>query len=131
MKRFLTETAVRYDPALPWFSEYKQPAIYKEWWKDIATCEGFDPLPDSVTSRIQFFQLNATSFKYDDSDDAVLAVSFMDDGQIYVGAPYIWWRNIIRHEMLHVILWYYGIRLGNFHPSQLFEACGLHRGGYQ
>lgn len=120
---FWTETTAPFDTRLPRFSEYRAPPIYKEWAREIAECEGLEPLPDSVFARVQFFQVNAPFFRYEENGMVVLAVTFYRTRQVFLGSPYIWNESLIKHEILHLVLEANGYHFGNFHPIEIFGRC--------
>lgn len=131
LKMFWTRTTVPLDSTLPMLSEYRAPPIYKQWAREVAECQGLEPLPDSVFAKIQFFQINASVFRFEKDGPIVLAVTFLKSRQTFLGAPYIWIESLIKHELLHIILDFNGYRLGNFHPVEIFTVCGLYRTGYK
>lgn len=118
------------NPSLPRISEYRPPAIYIEWVRAVAACEGL-PFPEEKFRRVQFFQVNARDFYPPRSDDAAYAATFATaySGQVYVAYPLIWNRQIIGHEALHLLLYWSGDRKWYEHDYQRFTSCGLAIGG--
>lgn len=113
--------------SISWIGAYDQPAIYEQWWHEIADCEGL-PLPSEHT-RVQFYSVNADLFLpagYRDNGVQFLGMTYPDLLEIYVGTRYVLRKGLVTHETLHIILAYNGKRLGAEHPPDFFEVCGLH-----
>ncbi|MDP9202351.1 MAG: hypothetical protein M3P26_10540 [Gemmatimonadota bacterium] len=120
------------EAALPWGSQYLADAKYDRWWHEIAECERL-PLP-SVYATVRFFQINAIHFYDADRPTFVLfagelrvqwavAMSFLWTGEIWVGLPYINEEVVIKHEMVHFLMYWAGEPGG--HPPARFETCGV------
>lgn len=92
-------------------AEYKAPAEYAKWWVEIAECEKV-PLPPDKIASTQFFAVNAFSFVIS-NDTAEIKIPAMGRtsnpaNQIFVGFYHIWDVAVIKHEMLHLLLYWDG-----------------------
>src|SRR5438270_399200 len=54
--------SVKADASLPWVSEYEPPAVYEDWWKEIAACEHL-PHPGQLTRAIRWVEVNSVTFR--------------------------------------------------------------------
>lgn len=102
---------------------YKQPMIYKKWWKETVTCAGVSDVPDSYLDMITWIYVAADGFTANESDGPFGALSYPPLNVIWISAPYILHDKTVKHEMLHYILWHNG-RLSSKHPLE-FNKCNL------
>ena len=103
---------------------YSQPAIYDDWWHEIADCEGL-ALPADY-AKVQFFAVNDSAFVPAALPLlSVYAVTFAAEDQIFISEPLIWTAHLIKHEMMHWILKRNGFDFGPWHPAEFFTRCGL------
>lgn len=107
--------------------QYSPPAIYAIWWQEIADCEGLDAHAN-LYHFVQFFEVRGTEF-YPQGMSSVLGATFAKDAQIFIASPYIWDESLIKHEMLHALLWLNGFNFGPWHPAEFFMQCGVHPWG--
>jgi hypothetical protein len=118
---------------LAWIAPYNVPEVYEQWWHEIADCEGFSLPPEH--SLIRFYAVNAPLFLpvsmlgYASQGIHLLALTDPIKREIYLGLSYVLREELVKHEMLHVILWEHGYRLGERHPPEFFEKCGIHPTG--
>jgi hypothetical protein len=130
------DTGSRISPMLPIVSEYLPNEDYDRWWHEIAECEGLS-LP-YFYSRVRFFQVNAVHFYDKDrpslfwGDDGILYVnwavgqSYILEGLIFVALPHRGEELVIKHEMLHFLLFWNGVPpAGDHHPMPFFGQCGM------
>lgn len=103
---------------------------YDRWWHEIAACESLRLPP--FYFLVQFYQLNAPAFQ--DVKDTVairknrwaIGESFVLEGQMFIALPYIYDEVVIKHEMLHFLLFWNRV-LDRDHPADRFEICGMVR----
>ena len=116
LREWRPDSAIAYDSI---------PVIYHQWWKDIQDCAG---VKDLKLNRINWFSVKTTPF--------------------YVGFPcpgayrcFGWWKAkgheifiahyqmlnefVIKHEMLHEILWDEKIERKFMQHDKLFIKCGV------
>lgn len=116
LKDWRPDSAVAYDSV---------PAIYNQWWKDTQDCAGVKELK---LNRINWFSVKTIP--------------------IYAGFPcpgayrcFGWWKArghevfiahnqmlneyVIKHEMLHEILWDENVERKFMEHHKLFQKCGL------
>jgi hypothetical protein len=108
-------------------TEYSAPFIYSLWWSEIAACQGA-PMPDGQMQKsVQWFVVASNHFTLDDNQGGILAGTYPDAATIYMGQPYVFDEGTVKHEMLHMMLFWAGYRFKNFHPKELFERpdCGI------
>lgn len=130
MKTFASQNDEKLNPNIPWMSEYRQPFIYQVWWAEIAQCEGL-PLNPEQARRVQFFQVNAPDFIPEGVNAIVYAVTFGEvyDGQTYVAYPFIWNKQLIEHEMLHLLRAWNGDPEWENHDPRFYARCNLKSAG--
>lgn len=110
-------------------TEYSAPFIYSVWWGEIASCEGF-PVPTQKQQRsVQWFSVASSFFGLDNPIFGMLAGTWDEEPSIYMGAPYVWEKGTVEHEMMHMVLRWNGFEMGNYHPPEIFEVCGIHTYG--
>jgi hypothetical protein len=115
------------NPALPWVSEYQQPAIYAEWWKKIAACEHLI-LPVELTKAVHFVQINSETFTRGLKAEWLYGYTQPEAGlTIFIAQSVVNEYETVAHEMLHLIAYWNGLETGaDYHPPDLFETCSLH-----
>lgn len=102
---------------------YAQPVIYAVWWQEIAECEGLD-LPPQLARLVKFYEVKAQNF-IPVGEQADLGATFPREMQIFLASPYVWNPKLVKHEMLHILLWVNGLNFGPYHPAEFFDVCGL------
>jgi hypothetical protein len=129
------DTAARMVSWLPAVSEYSPRPDYDRWWHEIADCEGL-PLPP-MYRYVTFVQINAPHFYDKDHPqlfwkDGVqyvywaIAQSNLGEGLMFVSVLHRDEAYTIKHEMLHFILFWNGIKPGDDgHPMPYFSQCGM------
>lgn len=110
-------------------AEYSQPFAYSVWWGEIASCEGFPVPTQKQQLSVQWFRVESGFFWMDSPILGMLAGTYDQEPSIYIGAPYVWEKALIQHEMMHMVLHWNGFEMGNYHPPEIFESCGLHTYG--
>lgn len=117
--------SVRVVPSLPWVTEYVPPSIYDTWWKEIAECEKM-PLPIALTKTVKWVQVNSVTFRVGRQQGRTYGLADVDHTTIYVALPSVLDPSVIKHEMVHMLDWWYGEDEGDdYHPQDRFEVCGL------
>jgi len=120
--------SVKVNPSLPWVSEYDAPAIYTEWWKEIAACEHLI-LPVELEQAVHWVQVNANSFHVGPEDpNSTWGLTDAAKLTIYVAQGSVGDREVITHEMVHQLDYWQGVDQGeDWHLSDQFDkVCGLH-----
>lgn len=134
--------APKVSAVLPMISNYIAPAVYEQWWQEIAACEQL-PLP--VTHyRVRWYQINAGMFfdglqpiyardstgqiRHDEEGHVFImwaaAISYPGALEAFVSLPYMFEQTIIKHEMVHFLMAWAGEPGG--HPKERFDGrCGL------
>jgi hypothetical protein len=113
---------------------FPPPAIYEDWWHEIADCEHL-PLPADhkvywfIVPVRPFMFLSDSTHKHDDAaiitSDSAIAVAFVN----YSG---LLDRGLITHEMAHALLfWAFGSKYVGQHPDEFYTRCGLVAVGQQ
>lgn len=130
MRTFASQNDEKLDPTIPWISEYQQPFIYQVWWAEIAQCEGL-PLDPERARRVQFFQVNAPDFIPENVPAIVYAVTYGEayDGQTYVAYPYLWNKQLISHEMIHLLRKLAGDPNWMDHDPRYYGRCRMMSSG--
>jgi hypothetical protein len=125
---------------------YDAPAIYAQWWYEIASCQGL-PLPPRHAA-VRFVAVNATQFRFEwmavaerrvhgrtvtvDTVRAwlglALAVSFFKHDLIVLTVPGVFHEARVKHEMTHFLL-YWSTNIDKGHPSEFFGTATLPKCG--
>lgn len=115
------------DPALPWVAEFRAPAIYAEWWKEVGKCEGFD-MPVELTRKVKFVEVNSNTFREATIfGETLYGLTDPDALTIILAQSKVLDKSVVSHEMAHQGAFWNGVDQGkDFHPFDLFENCGLH-----
>lgn len=115
-------------PSFPKVSAYRQPLVYKKWWKEIEACTKL-PIPDEREDVVQFFYVDADEFDYSTLKLPLVGYTAAPLQQIYIVSNSIEDPSVVKHEMLHYLMFEYGINTD--HPKELFRAeCGVHGNNY-
>ena len=108
----------------------KPPVIYETWWREIAKCESL-PLP-LEHKKLTWVVVPATTFTFEDTTIVhgwLDAATIMPVMTIYVRQDKIFDELLIKHEMIHALLYwkYHGAynRGTNEeeHPSPWYRRC--------
>lgn len=120
------------DTTFPGSSSYIPDKVYDRWWHEIADCEGLTLPP--LYSSVRWYQINALVFADSVTASAdetagkpvswLAAGSYLLELQIFVALPYRYTEEIIKHEMLHWLLFWNGISMGG-HPAPYYGRCGV------
>lgn len=102
--------------------EYKPPFIYQVWWNEVKQCGELQSIPDEYFSHLRWHYVTADAFKaFDDGPFLGLTYPILDN--IWIASPYLLSSPVIKHEMLHYLLWQSG-RFSSSHPIEFFK-CNL------
>jgi hypothetical protein len=114
------------DLTQPAMAEYFQPFIYESWWKEIGACEHLI-VPIELARAVHFVFVNSPTMVVD-MDPGVLGFTYAPALTIYVVLPLIYTETIIKHEMLHWLLYVNGVDQGkDWHIMPRFNSCGVTR----
>ena len=116
---------------LDWIGAYDQLQEYELWWKQVADCAGV-VLPENRSKSVQFYFVNAVDFAPLPSDKPprmVVGVAYAASEQIYVSVFRIRSERIIKHEMIHQLLYWWGEPTWDDDARQEFKRCGVTMSG--
>lgn len=110
---------------------YKAPNAYREWWNEIAKCEGltfppFNPLqgiPDGPTADNWMYVAADVDAFMVEGDGPFIGYTFVKTHQIWVLAKYANNQTLVKHEMIHALMYHHGMQAG--HPAKYFNKCGV------
>jgi hypothetical protein len=128
-----TVTSVRHSKpfkevlSLDWVGLYDQLEPYARWWKETASCAGI-PLQVARVDSVQFYYVNAVDFlpaPTDKPNRMVGAVTYAATEQIYVSILHLRDEIVVKHEMIHQILYWWGEPTWDNDARMEFERCGL------
>lgn len=125
-------TAVRHNvvkelPSFDWVSVYEQPAIYKQWWKEVGDCL---KIPSMEREQfVTFFFVNSPDFTPTPSDKpgAVIGATYAVKEQIYIAIRQIKNERDVKHEMAHQHLYWSGDPTWDKEDNKAFRECNLGR----
>ena len=120
-----------------WTKEYSPPAIYEQWWREIAACEHLPLPPQHRDVRwylvpVRPFRLADDSFHID--SDAEAASDAHGGRETYVNYTGVVDELLIKHEQLHHLLfWKNGNRVPapDDHPDPYYKTCDMVRVGQE
>jgi hypothetical protein len=130
------DTLARVSVMLPIVSEYLMTEEYDRWWHEIAECEGLWLPIDYM--RVRYFQVNAVHF-YDKDHPSLfrgidgvtyvnwaVGTSYLAEGAMFIALPNREEPYVVKHEMLHFLLYWNGIPPGkDQHPAPYYTQCGM------
>lgn len=119
-----TGILVKYNPSLPWVSEYQPPAIYGEWWGQVASCLHL-ALPTELLPTVKWVQVNSVTFRLPKAFMAAYGFTDAPRNTLYIAQGSVMERATIVHEMAHQLDWWNGVDEGtDYHPPDVFETAG-------
>lgn len=116
------------NPIYPATSRYYLDSTYDRWWHEVADCEGV-PLPD-IYQLVRYVLINYAYFDLPADDPAppgsgILGHSFVAEWQMFIAIPYRYDPEVVKHEMMHFLL-YWARRANGGHPAMYFNGrCGF------
>lgn len=114
-------------PSLSWVGLYDQLAPYTRWWKETADCAGV-PLHTARVDSVQFYYINAPDFlpaPTNKPNSMVAAVTYASREQIYLSVLHLRNEIVVKHEMMHQILYWWGEPDWDSDGRAEFKRCGL------
>jgi hypothetical protein len=114
-------------PSLDWIGLYDQLSPYARWWRETADCAGI-PLPTARLDSVQFYFVNAVDFApwpTDKPNSMVQGVTYAAREQIYISILRARDESIVKHEMLHQLLYWYDELDWHDDARVEFERCAL------
>lgn len=116
-------------PSLDWVGLYDQLPPYARWWKETAACAGI-PLPPARPDSVLFYFVNAVDFAPSPTDKPgkmVAGVTYAASEQIVLSVTRLRDEIIVKHEMLHQILFWWGETDWDNEMRNEFVKCSLGR----
>jgi hypothetical protein len=113
--------------SLDWIGEYEALEPYHRWWKEVAACAGI-PLPPAGPDSVRFFYINAPDFApipTDKPDRMMSGVTYAAQQQIYMSVLDLRNEGLLKHEMLHQLLYWWGEIKWDDDTRLEFVRCGL------
>lgn len=113
--------------SLDWIGLYDQLAPYARWWKETADCAGI-PLPASRPDSVQFYYVNAVDFApipTDKPNRMVVGVTYASREQIFLSVVDARNEIVVKHEMMHQILYWWSQPDWDDDARAEFDRCGL------
>ena len=112
---------------MDWIGAYDQLPDYESWWQEAADCAHV-LLAKSRSNSVQFYFVNAKDFAplpTDKPDRMVVGVTYAASEQIYVSVFSIRSERIIKHEMMHQLLYWWGESDWDDDARDEFKRCRL------
>jgi hypothetical protein len=107
-------------PKFPDVTDYDQPPFYDKWWEEISQCSN---LPISVEDRhkVHFKAISGDQFTIGSEKAAFWGFTQYWSNTIYVVLPKLSWEPLIKHEMLHYLMWVNGLPVN--HNPEIYSRC--------
>jgi hypothetical protein len=127
IKSFRHANTLKEIQSLDWIGLYEQLQPYARWWKETAACAGI-PLPPSRIDSVQFYYVNAVAFApvpTDKPDRMVMGVTYATREQIVLSVLRVRNEIVVKHEMMHQILYWWSEPDWDDDARAEFDRCGL------
>lgn len=124
---FRHANTVREILSLDWVGLYDQLEPYARWWKETATCARI-PLHTARVDSVQFYYVNAADFLPSPTDKPnrmVAAVTYAAREQMFLSVRHLRNEIVVKHEMMHQILYWWGEPDWDNDARIEFKRCGL------
>ena len=110
---------------MQWAEPYEKPDQYYEWWREVAECSGYE-VTEAELDSIEFWHVNASTFPAK-GISGFIGYAYVEYNQIFVVRAYKNDKKVIKHEMLHFILWWKreGYRGGHWFEEYIRCFSGL------
>jgi len=102
---------------------YEKPDQYYEWWQEVAQCSGYE-VTEAELDSIDFWHVNAPSF-IAKGIPGFTGYAYVKLNEIYVIRALKNDKEVIKHEMLHFILWWRKEGYEGGHPEDTNCDMGL------
>lgn len=102
--------------------QYNAPQIYRNWWNEVKSCSGISGVPDSSFNALKWVSVDSDGFMAMGSGPYI-GYTYAWDKEIWVLNRYKLNELLIKHELLHYLLWESGDRNGT-HQIE-FITCNL------
>lgn len=100
---------------------YTPPAIYAKWWAEISACVKL-PISRATTKSVRYLYVKGDAFVINGVPMAFDGYSFIRDNQMMVIYNGVVSEGLIKHEMIHFLMYHNGIEAG--HPDKYFKVKG-------
>ena len=101
---------------------YQSPLIYKNWWKEVKECSGVSSVSDSLFNSLKWISVDSDGFMAM-GHGPYMGYTYAWDNEIWVLERYKTDERLVKHEMLHYLLWNSTPRVLG-HPIE-FITCNL------
>jgi len=101
---------------------YSAPLIYKNWWNEVKKCANITDVPDNFLNRLTWVSVDSDGFMAM-GHGPYMGYTYAWDNEIWVLRRYMMDERLIKHEMLHYLLWNTTPRIEG-HPIE-FITCNL------
>ena len=117
--------------SLDWISMFEPLAPYSEWWKETAACAHI-PREFIRADSVQFYFVNASDFAplpTDKPNRLVMGVTYAWQQQIFLSVLKVRDERVVKHEMLHQLLFWYNESHWDNESLDEFRKCRLEMTG--
>jgi hypothetical protein len=103
---------------------FDPPAAYEEWWQEIMSCSHL-PVSKVVRDKVKwnFVSIPFRLRGYERVGEIYVGYTMAWKNEIYVIFDGITDPHLVKHEMLHYLMYQNGLAAG--HPDSLFDKCGV------
>lgn len=101
---------------------FQAPLIYKNWWTEVKSCAGVTGIPDSLFNTLKWVSVDSDGFMAM-GHGPYWGYTYAWDNEIWVLERYKLNERLIKHEMLHYLLWNAPTRI--YGHSIEFITCNL------
>jgi hypothetical protein len=96
--------------------------IYKTWWNEVKLCSNLTSVSDIYFNRLKWFSVNSDGFMAM-GHGPFIGYTYAWDDEIWIIKIGMYSERLVKHEMLHYLLWNSNIKTGD-HPIE-FNNCKL------
>lgn len=97
--------------------QYAPPQMYSRWWDEVQACSGLSGNLEGWS----WIAVPGDGFLVK-GNGPFPGYAAVEDNNILVLVKYVWNDQLVKHEMLHALIWIARKEIG--HPAE-FDTCGL------
>lgn len=84
--------------------QYQSPLIYKKWWNEVRICSNTTDVPDTLFDKLKWVSVASDGFMAM-GYGPYMGFTYAWDDEIWVLERYKLDERLVKHELLHYLLW--------------------------